>query len=82
MDAEERSRMYLGSSTGRRIGLRENRSPVCKPVNIAVAKPRVVQPEARREKVEKERERGGVEDKVFFPAGSRLVALTRAFLLP
>lgn len=39
-------RIYLESST-RRIGLSENRSSVCKPVNIVVAKPRVAERERK-----------------------------------
>ena len=49
-------RIYLESSA-KRIGLSENRSSVCKPVNIVVAKPRVAELERKKEKKVREKER-------------------------
>lgn len=90
-------RIYLESSA-KRIGLSENRSSVCKPVNIVVAKPRVAEPRrkegGRKEKKERKRNDAGECDgwqegdvsgaKFFFPTDCRLgaAALTRAFLPP
>lgn len=85
-------RIYLESSA-KRIGLSENRSLVCKPVNIVVAKPRVAQArkEISRGKETATRAKGGRVAEAEAEAGGEVffrlavvgvVALTRAFLPP
>lgn len=80
--------VYLESSA-RRIGLSENRSSVCKPVNIVVAKPRVTR--GKKRSIERKRNGGARRvdgwlklrpgAKFFFPTGCRRCGSVNACLL-